>query len=80
MVSKFVVVITAAPLRADRHGAPARIVLVKEMAGKSPAAADRHARAWFETAHPDYGVIALDVHTMDEYEATLAEFEGVSIR
>jgi hypothetical protein len=77
MVAKFIIVITAAPLRLSGPDAAARIILVKEIAGKSPAAAERHARSWFETAYPDFTVAALDVHTQAEYDSAVAELEGI---
>jgi hypothetical protein len=77
MVAKFIIVITAAPLQRSGPAAAARIILVKEIAGKSTAAAERHARAWFETAHPDFTVLALDVHTQAEYDRAVAELEGI---
>ena len=72
MVAKFFVVFTATPVRHREEGPAPRIVLVKELAGRSPAAVDRHARAWFTSAHPDYRVLSLDVHTQDE--AVLDDF------
>jgi hypothetical protein len=72
MALKFVVVISGARLRADRTGIPSRLILVKEIAGRNASTAERHARAWFESAHPDYFVLGLDVHTQDEYEAATA--------
>jgi hypothetical protein len=78
MVAKYIVVITAAPLRGTGPDAAARIILVKEIAGKNPAAADRHARSWFESAHPDFTIAALDVHTQAEYDSAVAELESIS--
>jgi hypothetical protein len=73
MVAKFIVVFTATPLRSQGDGPTPRIVLVKEFAGRSPAAVDRHARAWFTSAHSEYRILFLDVHTQDEYETARAE-------
>jgi hypothetical protein len=74
MVAKFIVVFTATPLRPPGQGPAPRIVLVKEFAGRSPAAVDRHARAWFTSAHAEFKVLSLDVHTQDEYETAREEF------
>ena len=73
MAAKYVVVISGARLRADPGGIPSRLILVREIAGRNASAAERHARAWFETAHPEYSVLALDVRTQEEYEAARAE-------
>jgi hypothetical protein len=73
MVAKFIVVFTATPSLPQRDGPAPRIVLVKEFAGRSPAAVDRHARAWFTSAHPEHRILTLDVHTQDEYETAREE-------
>jgi len=73
MVAKFIVVFTASPVRPRGDGPAPRIVLVKEFAGRSPAAVDRHARAWFTSAHPDYRILTLDVHTQDAYDTAEKE-------
>jgi hypothetical protein len=74
MAAKYLVVISGARLRADHGGIPSHLILVKEIAGRNAPAAERHARAWFETARPEYSVLALDVRTLEEYEA--ASIEG----
>lgn len=74
MVAKFNVVFTASPPRPPGDGPAPRIVLVKEFAGRSPAAVDRHARAWFTAAYPEFRILTLDVHPRDEIHAAPESF------
>lgn len=73
MVARFIVVFTAASPTSSGNGPAPRVVLVKEFAGRSAAAADRHARAWFASAHPDFEILSLDVHTREEYDTARAQ-------